>query len=434
MRRRKAGVSVPGCRTIRVPWLALCAVVVTCLVGESAWSQGLREPADPVARKPVAGNVLPPVGNRSASPPGAREAPRPTRPASASSAPAPSPDARHDATPLGVDAQGGLDDLTPEERVNIAVYEKCNRSVVNITTRAVRSELLLFETETEGAGSGSVLDAAGHILTNFHVIEGAQKARVTLFNGTSYDATLVGQDPPNDIAVIKIAAPPEDLYPIEFGDSSRLRVGQRIFAIGNPFGLERTMTIGIISSLNRSLGRSFKSMIQIDAALNRGNSGGPLIDSKGRLIGMNTAIASSTGENTGVGFAIPASTLARVVPQLIENRRVIRPDIGIARVQETEKGLVIMKTVKGGPADRAGLQGYQEVVTQKRRGPFVYEERRVEGTRADMIVMAGGQKIRTVDDFLGVLESHVPGQVLELSVVREGQERTVAVTLGSSDH
>lgn len=434
MHRRKAAVPSQRYRAIRGGWLAFCTVVATCLVGESVWSQGPLDPADPVARKPSIGNVLPQVGNRLPSPPTPRETPRATRPASASSAIARSPDNHPGAAPLGGDPQGAGDDLTPEERVNIAVYEKCNRSVVNITTRAVRSELLLFETETEGAGSGSVLDTAGHILTNFHVIEGAQKARVTLFNGTSYDATLVGQDPPNDIAVIKIAAPPEDLYPIEFGDSSRLRVGQRIFAIGNPFGLDRTMTIGIISSLNRSLGRSFKSMIQIDAALNRGNSGGPLINSKGRLIGMNTAIASSTGENTGVGFAIPASTLTRVVPQLIENRRVIRPDIGIARVQETEKGLVIMKTVKGGPADRAGLQGYQEVVTQKRRGPFVYEERRVDGARADMIVLAGGQKIRTVDDFLGVLESHVPGQVLELGIVREGQERTVAVTLGSSEH
>jgi S1-C subfamily serine protease len=277
----------------------------------------------------------------------------------------------HDA---GTETRGQVDEeFTPEERTNIAVYDKCNRSVVNITTRGTRAELFFLETETEGAGSGSVLDDQGHLLTNFHVIDGAQKARVTLFNGTSYEATLVGHDKANDIAVLRIAAPPEDLFPIEFGDSSRLRVGQRIYAIGNPFGLERTMTIGIVSSLNRSLGRSFRSMIQIDAALNRGNSGGPLLDSRGRLIGMNTAIASSTGENTGVGFAIPVGTLARVVPQLIANRRVIRPEIGVARVHESEQGLLIMKTTRGGPAERAGLQGYQEVVAQKRRGPFVYE-------------------------------------------------------------
>jgi len=196
---------------------------------------------------------------------------------------------------MGLETGGKADEeFTPEERINIAVYEKCNRSVVNITTRGTRAELFFLETETEGAGSGSILDDQGHLLTNFHVIDGAQKARVTLFNGASYEASLVGHDKANDIAVLRIAAPPEDLFPIEFGDSSRLRVGQRIYAIGNPFGLERTMTIGIVSSLNRSLGRSFRSMIQIDAALNRGNSGGPLLDSRGRLIGMNTAIASTT--------------------------------------------------------------------------------------------------------------------------------------------
>lgn len=335
---------------------------------------------------------------------------------------------------MGLETGGKADEeFTPEERINIAVYEKCNRSVVNITTRGTRAELFFLETETEGAGSGSILDDQGHLLTNFHVIDGAQKARVTLFNGASYEASLVGHDKANDIAVLRIAAPPEDLFPIEFGDSSRLRVGQRIYAIGNPFGLERTMTIGIVSSLNRSLGRSFRSMIQIDAALNRGNSGGPLLDSRGRLIGMNTAIASTTGENTGVGFAIPVATLSRVVPQLIANRRVIRPEIGIARVHESEQGLLIMKTTRGGPAERAGLQGYQEVVAQKRRGPFVYEERRMDGSRADLILAADGRRIRTADDLLSVIESKRPGDVVEIVAVRDGKERVVNVTLGASD-
>ncbi|MBM4004284.1 MAG: PDZ domain-containing protein [Planctomycetes bacterium] len=335
---------------------------------------------------------------------------------------------------MGLETGGKADEeFTPEERINIAVYEKCNRSVVNITTRGTRAELFFLETETEGAGSGSILDDQGHLLTNFHVIDGAQKARVTLFNGASYEASLVGHDKANDIAVLRIAAPPEDLFPIEFGDSSRLRVGQRIYAIGNPFGLERTMTIGIVSSLNRSLGRSFRSMIQIDAALNRGNSGGPLLDSRGRLIGMNTAIASTTGENTGVGFAIPVATLSRVVPQLIANRRVIRPEIGIARVHESEQGLLIMKTTRGGPAERAGLQGYQEVVAQKRRGPFVYEERRMDGSRADLILAADGRRIRTADDLLSVIESKRPGDVVEIVAVRDGKERVVNVTLGASE-
>src|SRR4029450_3920288 len=187
----------------------------------------------------------------------------------------------------------GLDDFTPEERTNILVYERANRSVVHITTKATQRELL-FDVPAEGTGSGSVLDKGGHILTNYHVVEGATEVRVTLANGESFDASLVGYDPPNDMAVLKVNAPPEMLAPMQLGDSSRLRVGQTVFAIGNPFGLERTMTTGIISSLNRSLptrsGGRMKSIIQIDAALNRGNSGGPLLDTRGRLIGMNTAI------------------------------------------------------------------------------------------------------------------------------------------------
>jgi len=251
------------------------------------------------------------------------------------------------------------DEYTPEERVNINVYEKVNRSVVNITTRIPRAELFFAMEPAEGAGSGSVLDPDGHILTNYHVIEGAQEVRVTLFNGESYDAGLMGADPVFDIAVLRINAPRQILFPVDFGDSSVLKVGQKVFAIGNPFGLERTMTVGIISSLNRSLparsGRTMKSIIQIDAALNQGNSGGPLLDSHGRLIGMNTAIASPTGANTGVGFAIPINNIRRVVPQLIEKGRVVRPDIGITRVYQTEQGLVIATMAEGGPAERARL-------------------------------------------------------------------------------
>ncbi len=246
-----------------------------------------------------------------------------------------------------------------EERRNIEVYEKSNRSVVNITTRTVRPENLFYVEVAEGSGSGSVLDQEGHILTNLHVIEGAREVRVTLHNGETYDATLVGQDPLNDIAVLRIAAAAEELFPITFGDAKRLRVGQRIYALGNPFGLERTLTTGIISSLNRTLpsrdDRRIKAIIQIDAALNRGNSGGPLLDSRAELIGMNTAIASSTGENTGVGFAIPVSTIQRVVPQLMRNGQVTRPESGIITVQ-TDRGLLVARLVPGGPGERAGLR------------------------------------------------------------------------------
>jgi S1-C subfamily serine protease len=179
-----------------------------------------------------------------------------------------------------------------------------------------------------------------------------------------------------------------------------LRVGQRVIAIGNPFGLERTMTLGIVSSLNRTLptraGRSLKSLIQIDAALNRGNSGGPLLDSRGRLIGMNTAIASSTGENTGVGFAIPANILARVVPQLIETGRVIRPDIGITRVLETERGLVIVTLSARGPAEQAGLLGFRVVKTERRRRSVrLYRTENRSQPAQDMIVSVDGRPIRS---------------------------------------
>jgi S1-C subfamily serine protease len=326
------------------------------------------------------------------------------------------------------------DDLTPEERVNILVYEKANRSVVNITTKASKEALLVFEVPLEGSGSGSVLSKEGHVLTNYHVIEGAQHIKVALHTGNSYDAEVVGQDPPNDIAVLKIAAPVEELEPVEIGDSANLKVGQHIYAIGNPFGLERTLTRGIISSLNRSLpargGRTMRSIIQIDAALNRGNSGGPLLNSRGSLVGMNTAIASSTGENTGVGFAIPIDTIKRVVPQLITRGKVIRPDIGISRVYQSEAGLMIATLSPNGAAERAGLQGFRVVTQTKRRGPFSFEEKSIDRKSADRIVSINGNKVKTADDLLNQIESHLPGQEVVLGIVRQGRELSVPIVLG----
>jgi len=325
---------------------------------------------------------------------------------------------------------------TPEERVNIAVYEHSNRSVVHITTRTIARELF-FETPREGSCAGSVIDLSGHILTNYHVVEGARIIRVTLFDGSDYEAGLVGQDPVNDIAVLRIDAPKELLHPVTLGDSSLLRVGQRVFAIGNPFGLERTMTVGIISSLNRSLPsrqrRSMQSIIQIDAALNQGNSGGPLLDSHAQLIGMNTAIASSTGENTGVGFAIPAATIARVVPQLIETGRVVRPDSGIISVLQTNQGLVVVSIAPGGPAEQAGLRGYRIIRRQTRRGPFVTEESRIDRDYADTIVSVDGKPIKTVDDFLNMIESRQPGDEVVMGILREGQPLQVSVRLGRTE-
>jgi len=338
------------------------------------------------------------------------------------------------AQPVAAPLNGGL---TPDERVNIGVYEKGNRSVVNITTLTVRGDFFFREVPAEGSGSGSVLDKAGHILTNEHVVDGAREITVTLYDGNSYDADLVGVDPVNDIAVLKIDAPAKTLFPVELGDSSHLRVGQKVYAIGNPFGLERTMTTGIISSLNRTLpsrsGRLMKQIIQIDAALNRGNSGGPLLDSRGQLIGMNTAIASTTGENTGVGFAIGANVISRVVPQLIQNGRVIRPDIGITRVMETEDGLLVATLAEGGPAEEAGIRGFTILRETRRRGPFVYEQTRIDRGTADLIVACDGQPVSNVDDLLSIVEAKRPGENVRLTIVREGREMDVQVPLRASE-
>ncbi len=339
--------------------------------------------------------------------------------------------------PPPMDVRGEfVDELSPEERTNVNVYERANRSVVHITTRADKTAFLVLEVPTEGTGSGSVLDKNGHILTNNHVIEGAQEIRVTLASGESYDGKVVGRDLPNDVAIVRIAAPPELLVPIDLGDSSRLKVGQIVYAIGNPFGLERTMSSGIISSLNRSLpakGRTMRSMIQIDAALNRGNSGGPLLDTRGRLIGMNTAIASSTGENTGVGFAIPVDTLRRVASQLIETGRVVRAESGITHVLPTERGLVIVMVAPGGPAEKAGLRGFKVIREQERRGPFVMEKRRVDRSQADIIVAVDGHKVASGEEFLTYIEQHRPGEEAVLGVVRGGQIVEVPVMLGAGE-
>jgi S1-C subfamily serine protease len=331
-----------------------------------------------------------------------------------------------------------LSDFTAEEQVNIRVYDNVNRSVVNITTRAVRTDLMFMDiVPTEGSGSGSILDKEGHILTNFHVIEGAQQVQVTLANGSSYAAGLVGQDPSNDIAVLRIEAPPEELTPVTLGDSSRLRVGQKIYALGNPFGLERTLTVGIISSLNRTLmspnQRTIKSIIQIDAALNRGNSGGPLLNTKSELVGMNTAIASRTGEDSGIGFSIPVNTIKRVVPQLIEKGHVTRPDLGIARIYQTDDGLLIAATTPDGPADQAGLQGFRLIREQSRRGPYIVERTRIDQRQADLIIGIDGKRVKMVDDLLSLAEQKQPGDRVLVSVIRDRQQVDVEVVLGVSE-
>ncbi len=323
----------------------------------------------------------------------------------------------------------GLDGLGPDEAVSAYVYEANSRSVTNIATRIGSARGLFGDNPTSDSGSGFVLDRDGHILTNNHVIEHAQRILVTLANGQEFEAERVGADPINDMAVVRIKAPPEMLVPVRFADSSNLKVGMKVFAIGNPFGLQSTMTTGIISSLDRTLpvtlARSIKSVIQIDAAINPGNSGGPLLSSHGEVIGINTAIASKTGQNSGIGFAIPSNLVARVVPELIEHGRFIRPEFGIDEVARTEQGLRIETLATDGPAARAGLRGPE--IRRTRRGFVTFETRDV--SRADIVVGVNGKKTLKPDEFLSEVESHRPGDRISIEVLRDGEVVSVQVLL-----
>jgi S1-C subfamily serine protease len=332
--------------------------------------------------------------------------------------------------PLADDRALTNEGFTENERTNIAVYEKCFRSVVNIATQSVQLEgLWLAPVATEGSGSGAIIDRTGLILTNFHVVEAAQRLEVTLHDGQQFEGTLVGADPPNDLAVIRIDAPPDLLEPIELAEGSRMFVGQTVYAIGSPFGLDHTLTVGVISSLNRSIpGRSrrlLRNMIQIDAALNRGNSGGPLLNTSGKLVGINTAIASSSGEDSGVGFAIPVSTIRRVVPELITHGRLSRPWLGIESVSEVDAGLMVIRVDPNGPAARAGIQAARLTVKRTLLG----EQRRIDLATADILVGAAGQPIHTVDDLMTIVEQHQPGETIELTVSRQGQMISLPVQL-----
>ncbi|MDR1052748.1 MAG: trypsin-like peptidase domain-containing protein [Planctomycetaceae bacterium] len=322
-----------------------------------------------------------------------------------------------------------VSELIPEERVSIQVYEKCNKSVVNIDTRTVRTSFF-GDVDEPGAGSGVVIDQDGYIVTNAHVISQADVIFVTLFSGESFQATVVGEDPVTDIAVIKVVAPKNLLFPVKVGDSSKLLVGQKIFAIGNPFGLERTLTGGLISSLNRTIpgsrpSRSIKGIIQIDAAINPGNSGGLLLDTQGRMIGINTAIASRSGGSNGVGFAIPSNMVSRIAPQLIKNGVIKRGEIGIETGREIDqsgiKGLMVIKLIKDGAADKAGVRGASVIIERYR----MY----VDFSTADIILSVDGNKIEKADDFTAIIDEHKPGETVVLEVLRKNKRVNISVKL-----
>ena len=324
--------------------------------------------------------------------------------------------------------------FSAEEQIRIGVYEKANRSVVNINTRTRRSDMFFFEGDNEGSGSGWVLDKQGHIVTNYHVIEDSNFISVTLFEGDPIPARVVGADPQNDIAVLKIDSPANLLFPIPLSDSNTLKVGQDVCAIGNPFGLERTMTVGIVSSLGRTLRskskRLIKNVIQIDAALNQGNSGGPLLDREGRLIGMNTAIATLTGENTGVGFAVPVNTIRRVVPQLLEFGQVRRASLGIDLFFPTRRGMGVAMVNPGGPADRAGIQGLKVRRTTRRVNGFLVTSETLDRSAADVLLAVDGKPVDSTDDLQIVLDELKPGAEVELTLFRNGQQIKVPMQLG----
>ncbi|MFN3479359.1 MAG: S1C family serine protease, partial [Thermodesulfovibrionales bacterium] len=292
--------------------------------------------------------------------------------------------------------------LTLDEEVNIKIYQEMSSGVVNITTTTISYDFFFNPIPESGTGSGSVLDKKGHILTNYHVVENARKLEVTLFDGSKWEAKLIGADPNNDLAVIKIKAPEEKLKPIPLGDSSTLKVGQKAIAIGNPFGLERTLTVGIISSIGRTLravnGRLMRGIIQTDAAVNPGNSGGPLLDSSGKMIGITTAIFSPVGANIGIGFAIPVNTAKKIVPQLIDKGRVSRPWLGITGqdinadmanlLKLPSAGILVAKVEKGSPADKAGIRGGRDTL-------MIGNLRIIIG--GDLIVAVNGRAIKNMD-------------------------------------
>ncbi len=334
---------------------------------------------------------------------------------------------------LPVPPQDAGQRFSPDELSAIALYDNVNQGVVNISTRAVRVGPFRNRVEEEGSGSGWVLDQEGHIVTNHHVVLESDEVEVTLFNGQSYPAEIIGADPANDVAVLKINAPRDELKPVVLGSSSDLRVGQRVFAIGNPFGLERTMTTGIISSLNRTLpaktsNRTIKNVIQLDAALNQGNSGGPLLDRQARLIGMNTAIATLTGENTGVGFAVPVNTIRRVVPELIANGRIVRASMGLNQVMEIDSGLMILDLIPGGPAEEAGLNPAYRVEVERFPGGFT--SRQIKNRNgADIIRSVNGQPTLTAEQFLELLDGFRPGDTITVGFLRQGREMEARIEL-----
>lgn len=341
-------------------------------------------------------------------------------------------------TPTSVSAVSLIDD----EQDNVTVYEKVSPSVVNITSTVLSFDTFLQAVPQQGTGSGSILDAEGRILTNYHVVKGARRLEVTLASGKRYTARLLGADPDHDLAVIQLVDPPKGLATIALGNSESLKVGRKVLAIGNPFGLDRTLTTGIISALGRDLqsekaGRTLRNLIQTDAAINPGNSGGPLLDNQGNLIGVNTAIFSTSGSSAGIGFAVPVETIREILPNLLVGKGKVlqRPSLGVViqtlppTVAEAlnlpvQQGVLIEQVLPDSGAAAAGLQpGDQEVIAGNLR-------LRVGG---DVVIAIDGIAVADAQSLISEVQKHKPGDKVSLSIVRGGQQLTVRVTLGESE-
>jgi S1-C subfamily serine protease len=326
--------------------------------------------------------------------------------------------------------------VTEEEKNNISVYEKAADGVVNITSIAVQMDFFFNPFPSQGSGSGSIIDMRGHILTNHHVVANAQKLEVTLADESKWPAKLIGSDPDSDLAVIKIDAPRDKLRVLPMGDSKGLRIGQKVLAIGNPFGLERTLTTGIISSLGRTIrseaGTLMEDIIQTDAAINPGNSGGPLLNSDGEIIGINSAIISPSGGSVGIGFAIPVNTAKRIYPELISKGYVTYPWIG-ATIQslipevatylklKVERGALIAEVVRGGPAEKAGLRGGNQKVQVGNTVVVV---------GGDVVLKADQHVVKTNDELIRYIREKKPGDGIVLQVLRKGKTEDIRVVLG----
>ena len=328
------------------------------------------------------------------------------------------------------------------ESQNINVYSLCNEAVVNINTKVTAYDWFLEPyVQDGGSGSGSIIDKRGYILTNVHVIQDATKIYVSLFDGTQYEAEVVGQDLDSDLAVIKFNPPSGmALKTISFGDSESLKVGQRVIAIGNPFGLERTMTTGIVSGLGRPIqnsnNRIIRNMIQTDAAINPGNSGGPLLDTNGRMIGINTMIKSSSGSSSGVGFAVPSETAVRVVADLIKYGKVQRGKIDATIIQMSSRiaqysrlnistGVLVSEVKKGGQAEKGGLKGGSEAAYYGSRRDIIY-------IGGDVITKIDNISVGTLADYYSALESKKTGDIVTVTVRRNKKDVQLKIQLVES--